>query len=207
MVLIRFRLIALVTAGLAASVAGPGQAHKNHQQAAPESATDAPTISPSNAGAAAGHDGMAMDETPPAALSERAVAWLGKMHPAGVHFPIALFPAAFVLLALARRREGVAAVARWLIIVAGLAAAGAALMGWISAGFAMSDLDPIQAWHRWIGTGLAAAGLGAALWAWRRPGATGNRGTVALTGAISLAILIQGGLGGVITHGLEHLRF
>ena len=41
------------------------------------------------------------------------------------------------------------------IILAGLAAVGAALLGWFNAGFAVTDSDPIRAWHRWIGTALA----------------------------------------------------
>lgn len=207
MVLIRLWIAALLVLSITIGIAAPGEAHKNHQEAVAEPVTTSPATPPGNAGAGAGHGGMMMDEVPPGSVTERAVAWLGKMHPAAVHFPIALFPAAFVLLAFARRREGVTAIARGLIIFAGIAAAGAALMGWISAGFTMGDSDPIQAWHRWIGTGLAAAGLIAALWAWRRPGATGGGAMLALTGAITLALVIQGWLGGVLTHGLEHMRF
>jgi uncharacterized membrane protein len=217
MVLIRILLVAFVSLSVAFGFSGAGEAHKDHKNAQAEQAgtaadqTAAPGDGHAPPGGASsgmeGHEGMDMAAAPPGTIAERAVAWLGKMHPAAVHFPIALFPAAFVLLAFARRREGSAAIARGLIVFAGLAAAGAALMGWISAGFAMSDIDPVQAWHRWIGTAIAAFGLIAALWAWRRRDAVGGGAMVALTGAISLALLIQGGLGGIITHGLEHMRF
>jgi uncharacterized membrane protein len=206
MVLIRALLVAFATVSVAFGLTGAGEAHKNHNKAeATQSASTASQAAPP--AAMADHGGMEMGEAPPGTMPERAVAWFGKMHPAAVHFPIALFPAAFVLLAFARRGEGVAAVARGLIVFAGIAAAGAALMGWISAGFAIGDTDPVQAWHRWIGTAIAAAGLIAALWAWRRREAAAGGAMAALTGAISLAILVQGGLGGILTHGLEHMRF
>lgn len=206
MVLIRILLVAFVAMSVAFGLTATGEAHKNHNKV--EAAQTAPAASQTAPPAAmADHGGMEMAETPPGTMPERAVAWLGKMHPAAVHFPIALFPAAFVLLAFARRREGGAAVARGLIVFAGLAAAGAALMGWISAGFAMSDPDPVQAWHRWMGTGIAAAGLLAVILAWRRRDAMASGAMIMLTGAISLAIFIQGGLGGILTHGVEHMRF
>lgn len=212
MVLRRILLAALVLAVTIHGVSGTSQAHKNHEEArtaqgAPSVDRAAPAEGAHAPGAMDHPGGSAMEDAPPGTLSERAAAWLGKMHPAMVHFPIALFPASFALLALARRREGVAAVVRWLLIFAGFTMAGAALMGWISAGFAMSDTDPIQGWHRWIGTGLAAIGVVAALWVWRRRAAVRSRGMVALTGAITLALLIQGWLGGVLTHGLDHMRF
>ncbi|MDQ8756758.1 DUF2231 domain-containing protein [Sphingosinicella sp. LHD-64] len=206
MVLIRALLVAFAAMSVLFGLAGTGEAHKNHNKV--EAAQNASTASQATPPAAmADHGGMEMAEALPGTMPERAVAWLGKMHPAAVHFPIALFPAAFVLLGFARRREGVAAVARGLIVFAGIAAAGAALMGWISAGFTIGDTDPVQAWHRWIGTAIAAAGLIAALWAWRRRDTVSGGAMVTLTGAISLAIFIQGGLGGILTHGLEHMRF
>ena len=211
MVLIRTLVAAIcllaVVAGLSDS---PLRAHENHmaaratvaeqanEAAATQGAVDAP---PGTDGAEAGADERRES------LASRAIRWLGKIHPFAVHFPIALFPVSLVALILARRRGETSDLIRALIIVAGVSIVIAALLGWQAAGYTLADRDPVQTWHRWIGTGLAVAGAGLALAAWRRRQFAHAATMVAALALVTLMLLVQGWLGAIIVHGIEHMRF
>lgn len=144
---------------------------------------------------------------PPASLPMRLLGWTGRMHPAAVHFPLALFPIAWLALLLGRRRRDVSDLIRSLIIVAGVTGLGAAMLGWIDAGAALTDKDPLLLAHRWLGTAIGLGGALLALYAWRRAASVDSRAMTFGLGLVTLALIVQGWLGGAIVHGMEHMAF
>lgn len=137
----------------------------------------------------------------------RSLDWVGRLHPLAVHFPLALFPISWIALILGRRRGDAEPLIRSAIIVAGSAAAVAAALGWINAGFSLVDSDALLLWHRWLGTGLGAAGAAVAFWAWRHVSAAHSRTMVWVLGLITAVLLAQGWLGGALVHGADHLNW
>ena len=204
-------LIALLLAALP-SLAAPALAHENHQQEqlrkqVESAAAPAPGMTPGAMQAGMEEHLEQMEAQQPKTVWGRLVSWLGRMHPFAVHFPIALFPVALIALIFARRRGETVELIRALIIVAGAGSVIAASLGWLSAGFVMTDRDPIQLWHRWIGTGLAGLGLFLAVWAWRRRDSVNSKAMVTALTLITVALMAQGWLGGGITHGMQHMMF
>jgi uncharacterized membrane protein len=202
-------VLLLIGSGLAA----PAAAHKDHekkvaeQKAAADAAAKRMSGLPSTGMQAAMADhAPQMEAEAPKSWIARSMDWIGRVHPFAVHFPIALFPVAWLALILARRRGDTVDVIRALIIVAGAASTGAALLGWMNAGLA-PDRDWIHAWHRWLGTGLGAIGGVVALWAWRRAAAVSSRLMIWTLGLTTLVLLVQGWLGGALIHGVDHLNW
>lgn len=210
MVLIRTFASLMLAAAL--FVAAPGAAHENHQREQIEEDQQANAASASGMPAGAVQQHMPehmeqMEERRPTTFSGRLYRFLGAMHPFAVHFPIALIPASWLALVLARRRGHAVDVIRAVIILAGIAAVAAALLGWFNAGFALTDRDPIQSWHRWIGTALAIVVGAIGVWAWRQTDCVTNSRMTWLLGGTTLLLLVQGWLGASITHGMEHMSF
>jgi len=137
-------------------------------------------------------------------MAERLLSWGGRMHPFAVHFPIALIPASWIALVVARRRGGPTGLIRALVMFAGAAAFIAALLGWLNAGFALDD-RPLLAAHRWAGTVLGLAGAALSIWAWRSADLASSRAMTWTLGLVTLLLLVQGWIGGAITHGLRHM--
>lgn len=137
----------------------------------------------------------------------RLVDWTGRVHPFAVHFPLALFPLAWIALMLGRRRGDAEPLLRSMIIVAGGLAAIAAAVGWLNGGFSLVDADPLLLWHRWVGTGLGVAGAAIALWSWRHRSAAHSRAMVWLLGTFTALLLVQGWLGGALIHGIDHMNW
>ena len=148
-----------------------------------------------------------MEAQAPKTFLGRLTDWFGRMHPFAVHFPIALFPVAFIALVLARRRGETVELIRALIVVAGAASVLAGILGWLNGGLTVTDTDPVLQWHRWLGTVVALLCGAAAWWAWRRREAANGRAMVYLLGLIVSLLLVQGFLGASVTHGMEHLAF
>ena len=202
------RLAAIVGFFMLAVPAVPANAHENHQKEQVERAEKAGSVSTPGAMQERMEDHMeAMEEERPKTFSQRLMSWIGRTHPFAVHVPIALFPVAWVALFLARRRGEAVELIRALIIVAGTASVVAAVLGWFTGGFVLVDTDPIQLWHRWIGTGLAVIGGAVALWALRRRSAVNSRAMVVALGAVTLILLVQGWLGAALVHGMGHMNF
>jgi len=211
MVLTFRRRIAILLLIVFAALGAPATAHEKHasNQAAAQQRAD-------GAGDTHGHSArqampadhaMGTEQPRPTAFAGRLISWLGRMHPFAVHFPIALFPISWLALILARRRGDKVDLIRAFIVAAGVGAAVAATLGWVNAGLAFVDRDPIQFVHRWIGTGLGALGAVIALWAWRRADAVSGRLMVWTLGLATVVLLVQGWLGGALTHGVEHMMF
>ena len=83
---------------------------------------------------------------------------LTRLHPATVHFPIALLIVAALveMLAVARSSTMLAHAANVMTVAGAAGAVVAALFGWIHTGIWFGG-DSTMHWHRWTGTGLALA--------------------------------------------------
>jgi len=215
MVLSLFRVIAIPIIALLITVSAPAYAHEhNEQQEAAEQQNQAGhdhAATPGQMGemgemAGHSHDG-GMEEQRPTTFGGRLLAWLGRMHPFAVHFPIALIPASWLALLIARRRGHAVDVIRAVIMLAGIAAVGAALLGWLNGGFVLADPNPIKLAHRWIGTTLAVLVGSIGVWAWRRTESVNSRRMVWILGGTTVLLLVQGWLGAALTHGMRHMMF
>lgn len=157
-----------------------------------------------SAQSAGGHDEASVGHE--SAVAGGVLTFVKKLHPATIHFPIALFLMAALaeLFVMAGRGGGIEPAVRVLIYGGAAGAVVAALFGWIHTGLWFGG-DTVMQLHRWNGMLIAALGLALALLASKpRDGRTLLR-----TGLFSMAalILFQGFLGGELAHGPEHLGF
>ena len=210
-----FQLLALVFASLL--WVSPVHAHGDEAHGGAANAAAPATASPaSNSGeaqelsngasgdahASGGHD-EASGET--ADVNEEGfVGVLKRLHPATIHFPIALFlMAALTELFVGKRREaGLEPAVRVLIYGGAGGAVIAAIFGWIHTGLWFGG-DTAMQLHRWNGMLIAVLGLVLAALAHRRP----ESRTALRIALFSMAVLIltQGFLGGELAHGQNHL--
>lgn len=157
--------------------------------------------------------GMMMNHKPtPKTFEGRLMAWIGKWHPAVIHFPIALLltVALLELAAVARRKPLYAASNKILLGVAVAGAFVAAPVGWLNAGLPMPDDGLALTIHRWLGTVLPFLLL--ALWYLKRPAdqaavRLSSRGYEALLVVSVLLLLVQAYFGAEVTHGANHMMF
>ena len=133
--------------------------------------------------------------------------WLGKLHPAAVHFPIALLLGAALaeLISLRRNASFFQDAGRFCLWLGTLGAVGAAMLGWFYGGFRLVDDETILTFHRWNGTGIAMLAL-LALWLLER----GVREQSSQRGRYQIVLLVialmvgtNGYLGGLMVYGPE----
>ena len=206
------QLLALICAALLA--ASPASAHGDEEHGEPASSSS-PSVEMSQSGASSHSDQMGIEMGQPNSGHDEASGGhdeasggffdvLKKLHPATVHFPIALFLMAALteLLLIARPTADVRGAVRIMIYGGAAGAVVAALFGWIHTGLWFSGDAGMQI-HRWNGTALAIAGVALAAIA---RGANENRGLLrGLLFVIAAALLVQGFLGGELAHGPNHL--
>lgn len=201
--------------------AGPGPAAESNVanqpvQPAPTPAATSPGAAEMHTEMAAAH-GEAMEHHAEAAernktFGQRLMSWLGRAHSLVVHFPIAMFVGALgvELFGLWRRRRDYEWAAQVMLGVGAIGAVAAALLGWFAGGFYWTDRNPILMTHRWLGTGIAIAGLLLLYFSFtaRRTPEKPRAIYWALLGVMTVAIAIQGWLGGTFMHGgIHHMDF
>ncbi len=125
-------------------------------------------------------------------------AWLGRFHPALVHFPIGIIVVGIILYYINRYRPEwkVAQAISPVFFIGFISALLAALCGWMLAEEGGYDTNTLF-WHRWLGVGIVLLSFG--LWWWHskdnlKPAKYGAPLLVA-------GILVTGHLGGNLTHG------
>ncbi|WP_430427734.1 DUF2231 domain-containing protein [Parasphingorhabdus sp.] len=135
------------------------------------------------------------------------VDFLGRLHPAAVHFPIALFLVAALaeLIVIINPSAGVGSSIRFLVWTGAAGGVVAAILGWLAGGIRMSDRSEILGLHRWTGTGIAVAGLFLAFLS--SAPANSSKRTVFRIGlaGVAFAILIQGYWGAEMSLGPNHM--
>lgn len=208
----RFRdCLAGLALALILSTGAPALAHEAHES--PPAAASHP-VGPTSAMPGMTEDmdhAEAMASATPKTVPQRIVRWLGAMHPAAVHFPIALFIVAALLevAALTLRRPVLTQGTRVIIALAAVSAVGAATLGWFAMGWPGQD-DATHTAHRWLGTSIALLGL-MCWWAkeyWvRKPGRAREWLYIGVLTTTAAAVLVNGLLGGMLTHGMRHLMF
>ena len=191
----------LLTLLVALALAGPATAHgEKHGE---EVETPAAVAAPSAGSEPASMASRATTDHDRASSEAGGAAILKNLHPATVHFPIALLlvGALAELLAMARGSPVLGNAARVMAVAGGAAAFVAAAFGWIHTGIWLGGEGTMQA-HRWVGTGLGIAGIVIAWLGWSDRHRPAMR---AMLFAAAIAISVQGYLGGELSHGAGHL--
>ena len=145
-------------------------------------------------------------------FGERLFIWLGKLHVAVIHFPIALIVAAFAAEAFGaiRNRPTWRSAARIMLVLGALGAVVAAALGWFAGGFYLVDRNLVLTTHRYLGMTIAIVSVILA-WAGVRKFHHERRNDMAfalLLGLLTIGVLVQAFLGGTFMHGgLNHMNF
>lgn len=179
-----------------------GQAAQADQTAGSEdSGPAAETPDGEMGGASAGHG----DAAESGQQNGGVVSALKSLHPATVHFPIALLLMAALteFFAIRRAGQGLQTATNVMIYGGGAGAVVAAVFGWIHTGIWFGG-DTVMQVHRWNGTALAVIGTVLAVLA-ARPPAGGRTALRTLLFVAAALILVQGYLGGELAHGPNHL--
>lgn len=188
-----------------AILAQPAAAHSGEKHGAAKAPvqTETPAASAQDGEEPAPPSSEAREE--PRADSEHASSSgsvLTRLHPATVHFPIALLIVAALveILAMARSSAPLAQAANVMTVAGAAGAVVAALFGWIHTGIWFGG-DATMHWHRWTGTGLALAAPLAALLAFRAD----RRAFRIVIVLIAAALVAQGYWGAELAQGPDHL--
>ncbi|MBZ0171807.1 MAG: hypothetical protein K8E66_05460 [Phycisphaerales bacterium] len=160
---------------------------------------------PDHADGGDGHDHAHSHDS---ASRSRIAVWIGKFHPPATHLPIGLLIGAVVAESglIATGRVMFRHATTFCLVLAGLGAIAASLLGWFNGGLVLWDEDWVQATHRWLGTATAVMTLVAAIFALRAACAAQER-----RGALRFVLLTAAGLvgatgffGGALVFGLGH---
>ncbi len=138
------------------------------------------------------------------------MAFVGRLHPLLIHFPIALVIAAALAegAAIVTADEGWRTVAVENVRAGAVFALLATVAGWRLALAPEMEASPLLEWHRWLGTVAAGAALAAALATGgvRRRSALGGRiYRIALFTAGAL-VAVTGHVGGLLVWGANFLH-
>ncbi len=200
-----FHAIAAALVLALAILAQPAAAHggEKHGAAKAPVQTETPAASAQDGEEPASPSSEAQEE--PRADSEHASSGgsvLTRLHPATVHFPIALLIVAALveMLAMARSSGPLAQAANVMTVAGAAGAVIAALFGWIHTGIWFGG-DSTMHRHRWPGTGLALAAPLAALLAFRAD----RRAFRIVIVLIAAALVAQGYWGAELAQGPDHL--
>lgn len=130
---------------------------------------------------------------------------LGNLHPATVHFPIALLLAAGLTEAFSafRLTPGLRSAVSAMAVLGAGGAVIAAGFGWYHTGLWLGGESTMQ-WHRWTGTALAVLSLVAA-WLALRAGEGGRGPLRAMLALVCLSMVPQAYWGAELAHGHNHL--
>lgn len=197
-------VLRLLAAGILALLCHPLMAHdgEHHGEAKPASAGDPVSAAPSNSGRGDARVGTSQTQRPIMQHeTNRQSVWV-HLHPASVHFPIALLLGAALIEALSMAR-GSASLFNAAGVMTWLGASGAviaALLGWVHTGLWLGG-DATMQWHRWTGTSLAIVAPAAALLSRRAD----RRIFRFFLFAIAVMLCDQGYWGGELAHGPNHL--
>jgi uncharacterized membrane protein len=133
--------------------------------------------------------------------------FLGRLHPAAVHFPIALFLVAGLaeLILFFNPTAGVGASVRFLTWTGAAGGVIAATLGWFAGGFRLSDRSEILGLHRWTGTGIALTGIALAFLSGAAVGTRKRMVFRVLLALIAAVILFQGYWGAEMSLGPDHM--
>lgn len=135
--------------------------------------------------------------------------WIGKFHPATVHFPIGLLLAAFIAecLFVATRRRWFDEAGRFCLWGGVIGATVAALLGWLFGGIQLVDEDWLLTTHRWAGSGTALVSIIVLALSerlrWRQPGGN-RRGLRVSLVVVAILVAAAGFFGGALVYGLNH---
>ena len=129
---------------------------------------------------------------------------ISRLHPAVVHFPIALLLLAGMAEVAMKWSPsvGLQTIVRLLVAFGTIGAIIAVLFGGFAGGWRLDDQSSNLAIHRWNGTAIAVLGIAAWTLAVRDGGRTRLRIFLAI---IAAAILVQGYYGGEMARGPNHL--
>ena len=188
--------VLLVIVALVFSVGSPVTAHEAHRQNQTEQ-----EIAIESSALEVSQDAVIVADEP----AFDVVDFLGRLHPAAVHFPIALIIfAAFAELALLIRPTlGLERTVGFLVWSGALTGIGAVFLGWFAGGFRLTDRSETLFWHRWNGTAIIVFALIAAFIHARK----WNRNLFRLlVFSVAIALIIQGYLGGELAFGPDHLN-
>jgi uncharacterized membrane protein len=132
---------------------------------------------------------------------------LGRLHPAVVHFPIALIAVAAVLEAwqIIRRKPGLASATPVCLILGAVSAVMACLFGWWLHEFEGGS-GRLAGFHKWIGITSTVAAVTAAVLVCNSAGSPRARATLRLTLFLGAGLVTATGyLGGELVFGSNHL--
>jgi len=138
------------------------------------------------------------------------MAFVSRLHPLLIHFPIALVIAAALAegAAIVTADEGWRTVAVENVRAGAVFALLATVAGWRLALAPEMDVSPLLEWHRWLGTVAAGAALAAALATGgvRRRSALGGRLYRIALFTAGVLVAVTGHVGGLLVWGANFLR-
>lgn len=145
----------------------------------------------------------------------RLTGWLGKFHPAAVHFPIALLLAALLaeVISILTGSQRYASAGRYCLVLGALSAVLAGTLGWFFGGFHLIDdgsWRSLETRHRWAGTVTALLSIGLLILCRlsARPDARVSKRLYRVTLVVTAGLVgFTGYLGAALVWGADHMAW